>query len=121
MTEKFKFCKYCGNKIAEADVKSKPKKLYCSRECYRKQKRIRDRNRKTYERNVSKVRAFWKKRNPNADIHPAWPHRFNDTLKCDYCGISWGENQIYPQPLCSNPQAHGKIELNRDGKPKIIR
>jgi len=114
------FCKYCGNKIQNTG-RIRPRRSYCSRECYSKNKHIRDKNRKTYTRNTKKVRKFWEKRYPDADIHPAWPHRFNDKLRCDYCGIRWGENQVYPHPRCSNPHAHERIQFNRDGKPKIIK
>jgi hypothetical protein len=120
MSSQVIYCKHCSLIVPKPD-KAPHNKIYCSNECYRGAKKIRNRGERTYKQNIEKVRAVWTKRHPKSDIQPAWPHRFDEDLVCEFCGIYWSENQTGLSPKCSNPQGYMDISIDRNGKPRVIK
>lgn len=116
-------CGYCGSDLAPPRADDgRFAKTYCNKRCYREAKRIRERGKRTYARNIKRVREAWSRRYPKSIVFPGWPHRFNEEMKCDFCGTTWNQNQVEDQPICTNPVASlVDVNLNRYGRPAIVR
>jgi len=111
-----KFCFRCGLRV-EGGVRK-----YCSDDCIKQERRDREAKSRIYKKNLDIVEAAWRKRHPGLTIYPGWPHKFNEELNCEFCNVQWNQSRLKKKGVqCTNPDRYGKIRINNDGKPKMIR